>query len=201
MNIRLSETNNNAIILENEDSKLSISESIDGDIWFEATKDLVMMPINDFRGKDYKVHQLLARLMEQIVGRFILEGTNESRLLPEDFIDFENKIITWHSDNGSNSRLELMYEKDTITISLKGDPKSGNRVRIRTSGSEYGYYYQYFTRFYLELLQLALKEAKHSPNKQISETFSKEEVVLESPVQKQNKTIRQRIKKVLGINN
>lgn len=104
MNIRLLETNNNAIILENEDSKLSISEGVDGDIWFEANEDLVMLPVNDFRGKDYKIYQLLARLMEQIVGRFILEGTNESRLLPEDFIDLENKIITWHSENGSNSR-------------------------------------------------------------------------------------------------
>lgn len=198
MNIRLSETNNNAIILENEDSKISISEGVDGDIWFEATKDLVMMPINDFRGKDYKVHQLLARLMEQIVGRFVLEGNNNSRILPEDFIDLENKIITWHSDNGSNSKLELLYEKDTITISLKGDPKSGNRVRIRANGSEYGYYYQYFTRFYLELLQLAYKEAKHSLNKQTLETSSKE-VASENPASKQDKNIRQRIKKVLGI--
>lgn len=92
-----------------------------------------------------------------------------------------------------------MYEKNTITISLKGDPKNGNRVRIRTNGSEYSYYYQYFTRFYLELLQLAYKETKRSLNKQTLETSSKE-VTSENPASKQAKNIRQRIKKVLGIN-
>jgi len=143
------------IKIEKDGSYLAISKSIDNDIWFTSNEELVMIPIFD-TSRELPLFNALTSLMQRIMGKFILdEEYKEHSFLPQDFIDFESKIITWHSDNDNNSSLELMYENNCITISLKGDPKKGNSVRIRTNGSEYYYYYQLFEIFYRELLLIA----------------------------------------------
>ena len=79
--------------------------------------------------------------------------------LPDDFIDFKNKVITWHSDSGTDNVLKFEYtDNRTIKISISKYEGSkdyhNNSVRIRTSGSEYGYYYQEFLEFFRHLLVL-----------------------------------------------
>ncbi len=85
----------------------------------------------------------------------MLNKDNEKKcsLLPEDFVDLENKIITCHSDSGKDNILSLEYSYGRIIkvlISKCKDSKKyyNNSVRIRTSGSNYEYYYQEFLEFF-----------------------------------------------------
>jgi len=142
------------ITIEKDGSHINVSWSIDNDIWFSSNEELVMIPIY-YSSREMPLFNLLNSLMQSIVGKYVLDDEYKQDSLPHDFVDLDNKIITWHSDNDNNSSLELMYENNCITISLKGDPKKGNSVRIRTNGSEYYYYYQLFEIFYRELLLIA----------------------------------------------
>lgn len=102
--------------------------------------------------------------MKLIVGRYILNGNDRDdySLLPKDFIDLESKTITWHSDSEKDNKLELQFGKKEIIVSISKDKNESNRtydnsikVRIRTSGSSYEYYYQEFEKFFNELSSLA----------------------------------------------
>lgn len=126
--------------------------------------------------------------MKSIVGRYLLSGDSEDEysFLPKDFIDLENKIITWHSDTERDNILQLQFRDREIVVSVvkNNDSKNKNsynsiKVRIRTSGSVYGYYYQEFERFYSELSRFAyqiessktqniLTSDKTSPTKKLS---------------------------------
>lgn len=74
--------------------------------------------------------------MKSIIGKYILndDDKNKYSILPNDFIDLENKIITWHSDSEKNNVLQL---------------------QLRTNGSTYEDYYQEFERFFDELFSFA----------------------------------------------
>ena len=85
--------------------------------------------------------------MKSIVGRYLLSGDSEDEysFLPKDFIDLENKIITWHSDTERDNILQLQFRDREIVVSVvkNNDSKNKNsynsiKVRIRTSGSVYG---------------------------------------------------------------
>ena len=98
---------------------------------------------------EWQTYIVFEYLMKSIVGRYMLNGDNEKEYsrLPKDFIDLENKVIIWHSDSGTDNFLRLEYtENRTIKIAIQKckDSKEHytNSVRIRTSGSEYKYYYE-----------------------------------------------------------
>ena len=123
--------------------------------------------------------------MKSVVGRYLLSGDSkdEYSCLPKDFIDLENKIITWHSDTERDNVLQLQFSDKEIVVSVTRDNNFKNKnfnnsikVRIRTSGSDYGYYYQEFVRFYNELSRYAYQvessktstNDKNSPTKKLS---------------------------------
>lgn len=156
-------SNNHTIILEKNNQRLEISQSIDDDIGFSTSQkemniELNLSSRNYFEWQTYAVFEYL---MKSIIGKYMLTGDNEKEYshLPKDFIDLKNKSITWHSDSGIDNVLKLEYIDNRIikiSISKSKDSKEHhtNTVRIRTNSSEYGYYYQEFLEFYRHLLLL-----------------------------------------------
>jgi len=158
------QTNGSLVSLQKEGKSLSVWQGSDKDIWFDSAEEKLVFEI-DFSARniqEYSSYEVFANLMREIVGNYILE--NESigySNLPEDFIDLEKKSITWHSDSGTDNILKLQYKNQKIIVSITKSEKSKasdiNRVRIRTSGSNYGYYYQYFLKFHRELVNSMLE--------------------------------------------
>lgn len=165
-------TINSTVVLEKDSKKISINRAPDDDIWFESAEDIATFDLR-FSSRvpsEWQTFNLFNNLMKRIIGRFFLnEDNNEYSTLPEDFIDMENKTITWHSDSGTDNVLQLQYLGDIIRIVIKKAEKehSYNRVRIRTDGSDYERYYQEFTLFFQQLIILAHsfeeKEKKQEP--------------------------------------
>ena len=154
---------NQSIILEKDNQTFSISQGLDGDIYFSTTKNELVFDLN-FSSRNYPEWQtyiVFEYLMKSIIGRYMLNGDNnqEYSFLPKDFIDLDKKIITWHSDSGIDNVLNLEYiDNKIIRVSLTKDKNSkehyNNSIRIRTSGSNYEYYYQEFLEFFRHLWML-----------------------------------------------
>lgn len=161
--IRISD---NGIILEKEGAKFSIEKRIDGDIWFCSSSSNVSLPIRfgSRNQSEYQSYTIFEDLMKSIVGRYILTGDDkdEYRRLPKDFINLETKTIIWHSDSQYSNRLQLQFGEEEIVVSITKDQTGNDRshdravgVRIRTSGSDYGNYYQEFEKFFCGLFAFA----------------------------------------------
>ena len=153
----------NAIVLEKDDQILSIRQELDGDICFSSSKNELIFDLNPASRNysEWQTYIVFEYLMKSIIGGYILNGENEkdNSLLPNDFVNLEQKKIIWHSDSGRDNVLKIEYlGKNGIRISLIKDEQSkehyNNSVRIRTSGSRYGYYYQEFLEFFRQLLIL-----------------------------------------------
>lgn len=152
----------NSIFIEKNGTTVSVSKGPDGDIWFNSLSGDISLPIS-FYSRDHKEWQsyvIFENLMKLIVGRYILSGDNkdEYSTLPEDFIDLENKTITWHSDSENNNKLQLKFGEKEIIVSITKDENAikttydnAIKVRIRTSGSSYETYYKEFEKFFSEL--------------------------------------------------
>lgn len=178
---------NNGVIVEKNGTNFSVEKGPDGDIWFNSSNSNIELPISYYsRNQDeFQSYIIFEYLMKSIVGRYLLSGDNEDEysFLPKDFIDLENKIITWHSDTEQDNVLQLQFRDKEIEVSIFKDDNTKNsnynnsiKVRIRTSGSDYGYYYQEFVRFYNELSRYAYQvesnktptNDKNSPTKKLS---------------------------------
>ena len=150
------------VIFEKDDKRFAVTKGIDGDIWFESSDANLNMDIS-FHSRnrsEWRSYEVFEDLLESIVGRFVLSGDvmGEGQIRYRDFIDFENKVITWHSDSGLDNVLRISYDKEKVNVSITKDINAkkhmNNGVRIRNDGSEYGTYYQQFTRFYRDICGL-----------------------------------------------
>ena len=174
-NIRRS---NNALLLSKDEQTFSISKGADDDIWFGTSKEETSLTIRlgSRNYLEWQTYLVFEKLMKSIIGKYILEGYQDDYFprVPKDFIDFENKTITWHSDSGTDNILTLHFDnhKITITIAKSKDAKdhTTNSVRIRTSGSEYDTFYQEFTEFYRQIWIL-----EHELNKTLEPVQPKQE--------------------------
>ena len=148
---------NGYLVFEKDNESFYVEKTIDEDIWFSTKNPCFTMSL-DIYSRD--INERIAaneffKLMQLIVGNYILEGHSSNEMLPKDFIDIENKIITWHSDNENDNVLELSFEERFITIAMTKENKSQyNRIRIRTNGSDYGIYHIFFTDFYGSIIQI-----------------------------------------------
>lgn len=149
-------------LLIGQDGKcLGMDRRIDGDLWISSSSDLEI-PITKYNSFRYGVEEtstynLFEKLMIVVFGRYVLKDYgDEYSDLPKDFIDLDNKTITWHSDGGGNATLQLKAVDNQIIISILGQEKDDKTrwVRVRTSGSEYGEYYNYFISLYRDLEKL-----------------------------------------------
>lgn len=152
-----------SIIVEKDTWAFTIYQSNDDDIWFSTSQEEMNIELNlsSRNYSEWQTYIVFEYLMKSIVGRYMLNGDNEKKYsrLPKDFIDLENKVIIWHSDSSIDNVLKLQYKDNSnikITISKSKDSKEHhtNSVRIRTNGSEYGYYYQEFLEFFRHLVTL-----------------------------------------------
>lgn len=164
--------NYDSISITKGDKSFGIEQSVDNDIWFRSVDENFGMEINCYLGSsiERKTYAIFEKLMKSIVGRYVLTGdyANRFSMLPEDFINLEDKTIIWHSDS-SNSTLMLQYSKESIKISIvKGlEDIHSNKVRIRTNGSSYGYYCQEFESFFQEMREFALSMSSPSNNEPV----------------------------------
>lgn len=168
---------NNCIIIEKNGLKFSVEKKSDGDIWFNSNSNITF-PI-DFYSRnqiEWRSYNIFANLMKTIVGRYILSDDYKKKYntLPKDFIDLETRKIIWHSDSNQYSSLYLHLKENQIIVSIKKDQNKKNtfsdgnlKVRIRTSGSDYGYYYQEFENFFNDLSNFAY-QLNSSKNEKIS---------------------------------
>ncbi len=153
---------NGSIVLSKDGKSIEVSKTLDDDIWFSTHEEETILEITMYtrNRSEWQTYIVFESLMKSIVGRFVLNGEDKRdwSMLPKDFVDLENKIIIWHSDSGTDNVLKLTYSERIITISIIKDSKAKsyytNTVRIRTDGSSYEYYYQEFTKFFSELVQL-----------------------------------------------
>ena len=170
------------VIIEKNGTSFSVEKGPDGDIWFNSANSNIELPISFYsrNQEEWRSYVVFENLMKAIVGRYVLSGDDkdEYSLLPKGFIDLESKTITWHSDSGQNNILQLKFGEKEIVVSIVRDKNTNDRisdnsirVRIRTSGSDYGYYYQEFERFYKELSSFAYQvESAKNQNIPTNET-------------------------------
>lgn len=128
---------------------------------------------------EWQTYIVFEYLMKSIIGRYMLNGDNKKEYsrLHKDYIDLENKTIIWHSDSGKDNLLKFEYtENRTIKITIQKckDSKEHytNSVRIRTSGSEYKYYYQEFLEFFRHLI--SLEQRLNKPVENIQQEIKEE---------------------------
>lgn len=166
---------NGSLLLEKDEKEIiTISQTVDNDIWFSTSRDELTLELRlgSRTYSEWQTYLVFSSLMKALVGRYMLDGDNgqENSRLPKDFIDLDNNIITWHSDSEIKNVLKLIYDNrnDTIKISMKKSEDKDSRhstvVRIRTDGSDYEYYYQEFLDFFKRLNDLELRLNKSEEN-------------------------------------
>ncbi len=151
------------IILQRGNDACFVRQAGDNDIFFSTAKEKLELELK-FGSRNYyewSTYLVFAKLMKAIAGRYMLDDYKKGEFsnLPQDFIDLENRVITWYSDGSEDNVLRLEYAADdvikiTISKAEGATVNSGNIVRIRTNGSEYGTYYQEVIDFYSNLKKL-----------------------------------------------
>ena len=184
-NFKISKVNG-TIIIEKDNQVLAISQSSDDDIWFNSSKKRLSLEINisSRNHSEWQTHMVFESLMKSIIGKYILNGDNknEHSRLPEDFVNLDRKIISWHSDNGIDNILSLSYNERNITISISNSKEflsqDNNAIRIRTSGSRYGDYYQEFLDFFRSLKELECRLNKTAESMETKEVSTQKKLSL-----------------------
>lgn len=174
--------NGTGFILEKEGKKISIWQTGDQDVWFGAEEKEVCLEL-DSKAKDFReraTNGILKSLMVSIIGKYMLEDANvESSNLPRDFIDFANKTIIWHANNGNV--LKIVYEGSVIRVFLVSEGKGknvNNVVRVSEEDLEYNCYYQEFLDFFSDIRRVVtLANIKDENN--IVFSYEREEVIPE----------------------
>ena len=161
---------NGTLVLEKDGNGFTICQGIDDDIFFTTSKEKLSLDINMYSRNysEWQIYMVFENLMKSVVGRYILSGDSakEDSRLPEDFINLDERIISWHSDSEFDNILKLNYDKSAITVSILKSKNSSqsdtNSVRIRTDGSNYGCYYQEFLDFFARISELEYSLNKNS---------------------------------------
>ena len=161
---------NNDIIIIKDDSKIIIDKGCDGDIWFHSpngNKELNISFYSRMEPEEGECYKILNSLMKSIIGRYMLD--DERDWLPEDFIDFDNKVITWHSDCDLEDVLQFQYTNKEIKIKVfridnMVDHEKPIRIRIRTTASPYCNYYEEIEEFYREINRFARNNTNQEKN-------------------------------------
>jgi hypothetical protein len=155
----------NSVIFEKDGTIFSVEKGPDNDIWFNSANGNITLPISFYsiNQEEWQTYVIFENLMKSIVGRYVLYD-DKYVILPTDFIDLESKTITWYSDSEEDNKLQLQFREKEIIVSITSDDNTYDRtynnaikVRIRTSGSSYEYYYQEFERFFDELYSFNYK--------------------------------------------
>ena len=147
----------NTISFDNGLKQISIRKFVDDDICFECDKDNALFEINNSRDyKERQVYDVFRTLIFEMAGNYALDKFKD--ILPTDFMDFDNRIITWHSDGEKDNILKLTYSDERILVEIIKDIHAkdfnSNRVRIRTDGSDYSHYFGYFNALFDRLSNL-----------------------------------------------
>lgn len=171
------------IVIQKKNDACLIRQTGDNDIFFSTAKEKLELELkkDSSNYEEFRIYMIFDDLMKSIVGRYMLNDYNSGVCLnlPDDFIDLENKCITWHSDGSTDNILTLEYSEEVIKISITkskvANRSAGNIVRVRTSGSDYQSYYQEFIDFYQELekLEKSINEEKEDDAEVTLDTHKK----------------------------
>lgn len=184
-------------VLEKDGQKISIWQTVDNDVWFGTKSDEVCIELRDARDfKERALHRDFKEFMKSVIGRYLLEDSDmEFSNLPSDFIDLKNKTIIWHSDNGNDNLLKIVYDDNVVRIYIIRGAKSKSTdtiVRVRTDGSDYMYYYQEFLNLFNEIKQInfiygVMKDANINLDYSKEDGGKQEEVPIAPPVKEVEK--------------
>lgn len=197
---------NNCVIIRKEDSEICIEKRCDGDIWFHSPKGNEELNIafhSRREPEEEDCYTIFKSLMKSIFGRYVLNDDykDEYSYLPKDFIDLDNKVMTWHSDTIAENTLKIQYDSQVITISLirtdNKDYDSPIRVRVRTSGSSYGHYFEEFEIFFREITRFSEKNKTQEEANQRSDTYV-EQSTSNSESKEEKSILRKTIKQLFN---
>lgn len=152
--------NGDMLVLRAGNTACLIRQASDDDIFFSTAEEEMVLELEagSRNHAEWQTYLVFEDLMKLIIGRYMLNDYGKYPHLPEDFIDLENRTIRWHSDSGTDNVLKLSYSQNKINITITKEKDAarskGNIVRIRTNGSDYGWYYQEFLEFYRKLIAL-----------------------------------------------
>lgn len=152
--------NEEMLRLQKGNTACLIRQAIDEDILFSTAEEEMVLELEaeSRNHAEWQTYLVFEDLMKLIIGRYMLNDYDKYQQLPKDFIDLENRTIIWHSDSGTDNVLKLSYFQNKINITITKEKDAarskGNIVRIRTNGSDYGWYYQEFLEFYRKLVAL-----------------------------------------------
>ena len=136
------------VVITKNGVSIDISKSKQDDIYFRSNESVeIPIKLYSHNEDECRVAGVFTRLMELIIGKSVLIGDNR-----DDFIDFDNKTITIHSDTGCDI-LRLFFNNSVIVFSITNTniDYNGVCVRIRENGSLYSKYYQFFDALYYGL--------------------------------------------------
>lgn len=200
-------TINNSVVIKKDDSKFCIEKGCDGDIWFHSpngTEELDISFYSRIEPEEGECYAIFKSLMKSIFGRFMLDGdyNDENSYLPKDFINLDNKIITWHSDTNAENTLKIQNDDRKIKIKFINTNNKENynlpiRVRIRTSGSSYGNYFKEFESFFREISRFAEKNKTQEEANQRSDTYV-EQSTSNSESKEEKSILRKTIKQLFN---
>lgn len=162
---------NGSIILEKDNQKISISQADNSDIWFRTMNNETTIELRSdyMTWNEWQTFLVFENLIKLLFGHYyIYDIKNQYNLLPKDFINIENKTITWHSNNNDDNKIIFKHNGDSIKITMikgKDDGYSGNFVMIKANSSKYKNYYQEFISFFKNLYNLEKDLIDLSPNK------------------------------------
>ncbi len=150
----------NDIVIIKDNSKIIMDRGCDGDYWFHSPNGNTELNISFYsrmEPEEDECYKILNSLMKSMFGRYVLDDDRDS--LPDDFVNFEDKIVTWHSDCSLEDILQFQHSNKEIKIRIfKNDEIDYNepiRIRIRTTASPYYNYYEEISKFYREIGKFA----------------------------------------------
>lgn len=172
--------NGDMLVLRNGNTACLIRQASDDDIFFSTAEEEMVLELEagSRNHAEWQTYLVFEDLMKLIIGRYMLNDYGKYPHLPEDFIDLENRTIIWHSDSGTDNVLKLSYSQNKINITITKEKDAtrskGNIVRIRTNGSDYGWYYQEFLEFYRKLVALeATINKKETIDNEVEDSIEK----------------------------
>lgn len=163
------------IVMETEDGVLEIVKDRDDNIIFKSNKNRLDLVINFYTEEleEWQSYHIFNEFFHRVVGKYYLEKDDEfsGPELPEDFVNAEDRTITYHSDktNLANSLVFTFLDNKMKVSLISSGPVKPARVTVSKKQSGYFGYYQEFNKLYRALGSIAPEQKEDCSDK----TFTK----------------------------
>ena len=163
------------IKIETGEGVLEIVKDKDDNIVFKSDKNRLDLIINFYTEEleEWQSYHIFQEFFHRVVGRYYLDKDDEfsGPKIPEDFINAEERTITYHSDktNLGNSLVLTSLDNKMMISLISSGPVRPAKVTVSKKDSGYFGYYQEFNKLYRALCVIAPEQKENSSEK----TFTK----------------------------